>query len=169
MLKKLLGTSNDWTLTVIRGILGSIMFLHGTQKMFGWFGGYGFNGTMGYFTQTLGIPAIFGFLAIVAEFFGGLALVFGLVGRLAAMGIMTNMIVATLMVHVPNGLFMNWFGNQRGEGFEYHIFVVLLGALIVARGSGPLSVDRLLTKDGSVRAPHSFLSDTRRAVSPSTF
>src|SRR5262249_9159430 len=129
MLRKLLGTSNDWTLTLVRVILGSIMFLHGTQKMFGWFGGYGFEARMGYFTHTLGIPPIFGFLAIVAEFFGGLALVFGLLGRVAALGIMTNMTVAALMVHVPNGLFMNWFGNQKGEGFEYHIFAVLLGTL----------------------------------------
>lgn len=147
MLKRILRTSNDWTITLVRGILGVIMFAHGAQKMLGWFGGYGFAGTMGYFTQSLGIPPVFGFIAIAAEFFGGLALILGLLGRVAALGIITNMIVATAMVHLPNGLFMNWFGNQKGEGFEYHIVAVVLGTLIVVKGSGPLSIDRLFTKD----------------------
>jgi len=74
MFRKLLTTSDDWTLTLLRLVLGVVFFAHGAQKMLGWFGGYGFSGTMGYFTHG-GIPAPLAFLAIAAEFFGGIGLV----------------------------------------------------------------------------------------------
>src|SRR5215467_9013016 len=113
MFRKLLSTSNDPSLTLVRLTLGVVFFAHGAQKMLGWFGGYGFHGTMGFFTQQMGIPAPFAFLAICAEFFGGLGLIVGLLTRVAAFGIMCNMVVAVLTVHHVNGLFMNWTGQQK--------------------------------------------------------
>jgi len=146
MWQKLVGTSNDLTLTILRLILGIVMFLHGSQKMLGWLGGGGFSNTMHFFTGMLHIPAPFAFLAICAEFFGGLGLIVGLLTRVAAFGIMMNMIVAVSIVHFQNGVFMNWYGNQKGEGFEYHLLAIAICIAILARGAGALSVDRALTK-----------------------
>ncbi len=143
-MRKLFSTPNDLTLTVVRLVLGIVFFAHGAQKMLGWFGGYGFHGTMGFFTQQMGIPAPLAFLAICAEFFGGLGLIFGLLTRIAAFGIIVNMLVAIITVHHVNGLFMNWFGNQKGEGYEYHLLAIALGLVLLIKGAGALSLDRLL-------------------------
>lgn len=143
-MRKLLATSNDFTLTLMRLVLGVVFFAHGAQKMLGWFGGYGFHGTMGFFTHS-GIPAPLAFLAICAEFFGGLGLIVGLLSRIAAFGIVVNMLVAVATVHAANGFFMNWFGNQKGEGFEYHLLAIALGLAIMIKGAGALSLDRLLS------------------------
>ncbi len=145
-MRKLLSTSNDFTLTVVRLIMGIVFFAHGAQKMLGWFGGYGFHGTMGFFTQQMGIPAPLAFLAICAEFFGGLGLIFGLLTRIAAFGIMVNMLVAIMTVHRFNGLFMNWYGNQKGEGYEYHLLALALGLVLLIKGAGAFSLDRLLSR-----------------------
>jgi putative oxidoreductase len=147
MFHRIASTTNDYAITVLRLVLGCVFFAHGAQKMLGWFGGYGFSGTMGFFTHQMGIPAPFAFLAICAEFFGGLGLILGLLGRIAAFGIMCNMLVAIVMVHGANGLFMNWAGNQKGEGFEYHLLAIAIGLLIIIKGSGALSVDRFLTEE----------------------
>jgi putative oxidoreductase len=144
MFRKLLATSNDWTLTLLRLVLGVIFFAHGAQKTLGWFGGYGFSGTMGFFTNMMHIPAPLAFLAICAEFLGGIGLILGALGRIAAFGIACNMLVAVLMVHSHFGLFMNWSGQQKGEGIEYHLFVLAIAITLMARGSGALSVDRAL-------------------------
>src|ERR1700745_2250842 len=145
MLRKLTATENDVDLAILRLVLGIVFFAHGAQKMLGWFGGYGFTGTMGFFTGMMHIPAVFAFLAIAAEFLGGLGLILGLLTRVAAFGIFCNMIVAVAMVHQQFGFFMNWTGGQKGEGYEYHL--VLLAALVVLmiRGAGAASVDRLLS------------------------
>jgi putative oxidoreductase len=145
MFRKLLATSDDWTLTLLRLVMGVIFFAHGAQKTFGWFGGYGFSGTMGFFTQMMHIPAPFAFLAICAEFLGGVGLILGALGRVAAFGIACNMVVAILMVHHNFGLFMNWSGQQKGEGFEYHLLAIAIAVVLMARGSGAFSVDRALT------------------------
>lgn len=142
MFRKLAATQNDFTLTILRLTMGVVFFAHGAQKMLGWFGGFGFKGTMGFFTQQMHIPAPLALLAIFAEFFGGIGLILGFLGRIAAFGISVNMCVAILMVHLPNGLFMNWYGNQKGEGFEYHLLAIAIGLAIMAKGSGALSVDR---------------------------
>jgi putative oxidoreductase len=146
MFRRILNTSNDYALTIIRLGLGVVFFAHGTQKMLGWFGGPGFSATMGMFTHKLGIPAPFAFLAILAEFGGGIGLILGLLGRIAAFGILCNMTVAVLMIHRHIGFFMNWFGTQRGEGYEFHLLAIALGLAIVIKGSGALSIDRLLTR-----------------------
>jgi len=142
MIERLIRTEDDRGALVARVALGVVMFPHGAQKVLGWFGGNGFSGTMQYFTDGMGIPWIFAFLAIAAEFFGSLGLIAGLFTRLAALGIAANMLVATLMVHGRYGFFMNWFGNQQGEGFEYHLLAIGLGLALVIRGGGALSLDR---------------------------
>ena len=144
-MRKLLSTSNDLTLTMLRLVLGVVFFAHGAQKMLGWFGGYGFKGTMGFFTQMMHIPAPFAFLAICAEFFGGLGLIFGLLTRVAAFGITVNMLVAIAKVHAANGFFMNWNGTQKGEGFEFHLLVLAVTVFLMIRGAGGFSLDRALT------------------------
>ena len=144
MFHKLFSTSNDYTLTIVRLVLGLTFFMHGAQKMLGWFGGYGFHGSMGFFTQQLGIPAPLAFLAICAEFFGGLGLLVGLLSRIAALGIIVNMLVAIATVHHVNGFFMNWTGQQKGEGFEYHLLAIALAIVVVIKGSGAVSIDRAI-------------------------
>ena len=148
MFRKLLTTTDDWTLALLRLGFGVVFFAHGAQKMLGWFGGYGFSATMGYFTHS-GIPAPLAFLAIAAEFFGGLGLMVGLLSRVAAFGIIVNMVVAVLTVHLPFGFFMNWSGAQKGEGFEYHILAIALGIAFLVKGGGAASVDRALSSTKS--------------------
>jgi putative oxidoreductase len=145
MFRKLLATSNDWTLTVLRLVMGVTFFMHGAQKMLGWFGGYGFSGTMGFFTNMMHIPAPFAVLAILAEFLGGIGLIVGALTRVAAFGIATNMLVAVLMVHAQVGFFMNWTGQQKGEGFEYHLLALAIAIVLMARGGGAFSGDRALS------------------------
>ncbi|MFO0751879.1 MAG: DoxX family protein, partial [Thermodesulfovibrionales bacterium] len=129
--------------------LGIVFFPHGAQKVLGWFGGGGFSGTMGFFTGTLGIPAVFALLAILSEFLGSLGLLTGFLTRIAAFGIACNMVVAVFMLHLQNGFFMNWFGNQKGEGFEYHLLVVAITIVLMIRGGGRWSVDGLLAGGAS--------------------
>ena len=145
MLKRLFQTPDDKAMTAIRLVLGLVFFVHGSQKMLGWFGGYGFKATMGFFTQGMHIPAVLAFLAIAAEFFGGLGLILGLLTRVAAFGITVNMLVAIFMVHLPNGLFMNWGGQQKGEGIEYHLLVVAITVALMMRGAGAFSIDRAIS------------------------
>jgi len=145
MIRKLTATSNDGAITILRLVLGLVFFAHGAQKMLGWFGGYGFSGTMAFFTGMMHIPAPFAFLAIAAEFFGGLGLIFGFLTRIAAFGISVNMLVAILMVHHQFGFFMNWTGAQKGEGYEYHLLVLAIATFLMIRGAGAASIDRMLS------------------------
>ena len=144
MLRKLIATDDDAATTVLRLVTGIVFFAHGAQKMLGWFGGYGFTGTRGFFTGMLHIPAIFAFLAIAAEFFGGIGLILGLFTRVAAFGIFCNMLVAVAMVHRQFGFFMNWAGTQKGEGFEFHLLAMAITVFLMIRGAGAASIDRLL-------------------------
>jgi len=146
MLNKIIQTNGDASTLILRVLLGIVFLPHGLQKVFGLFGGYGYTGTMGFFTGTLGIPALFAFLAIAAEFFGSLGLIAGLFTRIAALGVGVTISVAALMLHVQNGFFMNWFSNQKGEGFEYHILVAAIAAALVIRGGGKWSLDRLIVR-----------------------
>jgi putative oxidoreductase len=131
--------------------LGLVMFPHGAQKALGWFGGYGFSGTMNFFTQQMHIPAPLAFLAIAAEFAGSIGLIVGCFSRVAAFGIATNMVVAILTVHQANGFFMNWFGNQKGEGYEYHLLAIGLALIVIIHGAGALSLDRLIGGRGAAK------------------
>ena len=143
MLQRILETDNSTSSLILRLALGIVMFPHGAQKLLGWFGGYGFSGTIGFFTETLGIPALFAFLVIIAEFFGALALIVGLLTRIAALGVGVVMAVAATL-HVSNGFFMNWTGQQQGEGYEYHLLALGIAVAIVLNGAGRCSVDRAL-------------------------
>ena len=131
---------------VLRIFLVMVFFPHGAQKVFGWWGGGGFSGTMQSFTQNMNIPAPFAFLAILAEFGGSICLLLGLLTRLSAFGIFSVMLVATLMVHLDHGFFMNWQGNQKGEGFEYHLLAMAIALALMISGGGKWSLDNLIGK-----------------------
>lgn len=146
MFKRMLHTDNDYAALVMRLALGIVMFPHGAQKVLGWFGGYGFMGTMGFFTDTVGLPWILALLVILAEFLGSIGLIVGALTRLAAFGIGSVMVGAILLVHLPNGFFMNWSGNQAGEGFEYHLLAIGLALALILKGGGAWSFDRIVTR-----------------------
>ena len=142
---QLLFKTNDSSAPLIaRLLLGLVMFPHGAQKMPGWFGGHGFTGTINFFTGTMHIPAAFAFLAIMAEFAGSLGLIAGLFSRVAAFGIASVMTVAILTSHATNGFFMNWHGNQKGEGFEYHLLALGLALIALIHGGGKASLDAVM-------------------------
>lgn len=145
MKNRLFATPNDLALTIARIILGIVFFAHGAQKMLGWFGGSGFSATMQGFT-SMGFPSVLAFLVIFIEFFGALALIFGLLARPAALGIVALMLGAIAMVHLRFGFFMNWYGKQPGEGFEFHLLAIALAIVILIRGAGALSVDRAIAR-----------------------
>jgi putative oxidoreductase len=151
MLRRLIETRNEWAPAVARLVLGLVMLPHGLQKLFGMFGGPGWSGAIGFLTGGLHVPYPFAVLAILAETAGALALILGFLGRVGAFGVMVNMLVATFMVHWPNGFFMNWGGNQKGEGFEYHILAIGLAIIVMIAGSGAASVDLALTRRGPGR------------------
>ena len=153
MMRKVFAMDNSTTTTILRLVLGVVFFAHGAQKMLGWFGGFGFSATMAMFTDMMHIPAPLAFLAIAAEFFGGLGLILGFLARIAAFGIGMNMLVAIVTVHSAFGLFMNWTGAQQGEGFEFHLLVLAIVAFLMIRGAGALSVDRALTLAQNLRKP----------------
>ena len=153
MIRRLFATDDNTATAILRLVLGIVFFAHGAQKMLGWFGGYGFYGTMGFFTGTMHIPAMFAFLAIAAEFFGGLGLILGFLTRIAAFGIAVNMVVAIATVHGAFGFFMNWSGAQKGEGFEYHLLVLAMTAFLMLRGAGALSVDRAIATASPAAQP----------------
>ncbi len=144
-MKALFQTHRDYLLTFLRLVLGVTFLAHGSQKVFGWFGGFGFTNTMHYF-EHLGIPAAFAFLAIAAEFAGGLGLIFGFLSRIAAFGIGVEMVVAIAKFHAANGFFMNWTGTQKGEGFEYHLLTLALIIAILVRGAGAVSIDSWIAR-----------------------
>jgi putative oxidoreductase len=144
-LQLLVKTDNSFAPLIARLTLGIVMFPHGAQKALGWFGGYGFSGTMNFFTQSMHIPAPLAFLAIAAEFAGSIGLIVGCLSRVAALGIATNMVVAIATVHAANGFFMNWFGTQKGEGFEYHLLAIGLALIVIVHGAGAASLDTLIS------------------------
>lgn len=158
MIRRLYATDDSLTTAILRLTLGAVFFVHGAQKMLGWFGGFGFHGTMGFFTEIMHFPAPLALFAIAAEFFGGIGLMFGLLTRIAALGIGVNMVVAILTVHRAFGFFMNWTGTQKGEGFEFHLLVLAIVGYLMIRGAGAFSVDRLLTVVGFSRRTESQLA-----------
>ncbi len=144
--------------------LGLSLLPHGAQKLFGWFGGGGVTQTIGYFDTALGIPAFLTVLVIAAESFGALGLVLGFASRIAAFGAAAVMVGAVTLVHAPNGFFMNWNGAQAGEGFEYHLLAIGLALVVMLKGSGAWSIDRLLTKSVADRASEGGESERRLAA-----
>ena len=146
MLRKLLQTDDDISMLLLRLFLALVFFPHGMQKVFGWFGGSGFNATMEMFTSAAGIPAVLAFLAIMAESLGVVALFTGFLTRIAALGIAVNMTVCALGNHLKNGFFMNWMGTQKGEGYEYHLLAIAISAALIISGGGKWSIDGLISR-----------------------
>ncbi|ALA56454.1 DoxX family protein [Nitrospira moscoviensis] len=140
-MRRFFETDERWAGLILRVTLGIVMFPHGAQKMLGWFGGFGFGGTMGYFTEKLGLPWIIAVLVIVGEFFGSLGLIAGFLTRLNAASLIVIMLGAITMAHWPHGFFMNWSGQQQGEGYEYHLLVIGIAAALLLTGAGRWSVD----------------------------
>jgi putative oxidoreductase len=130
--RTILATGVDWGLLIVRLVLGIVFVMHGWPKVIGW------SHTMAMMTHT-GIPAPFVALDIITEFFGGLALIFGVLARLASAGLIVVMLVAIFKVHLANGFFMNWYGNQKGEGIEYHLLVIAMALLVILAGPGRLA------------------------------
>ena len=146
-MKYLFQTNDNFSYWVPRVILGCVFLPHGAQKLFGWFGGFGFTNTMTYFTQTAGLPWIIAFLIVMGESLGSLGLILGFFTRLSALGLICIMVGAIITVHIPNGFFMNWFGKQAGEGFEYHLLVIGMSIPLLISGGGKYSVDLLINKN----------------------
>ncbi len=144
-MKMLFGTDDGWSGLILRLTLGLVMWPHGAQKLLGWYGGFGFSGTMGFFTEQMHFPWIVAFLVIIGESFGSLALLAGFLTRFAAASIGVIMLGAISMVHWPHGFFMNWFGKQQGEGYEYHLLVIGISIALLITGGGKWSLDRLIS------------------------
>ena len=158
MLRTLISTKADPGTLAARFVLGAIMIPHGLQHALGLLGGYGFGGTLGWMTKTLGFPAPLAAIAIATELVAPFALIIGLGGRLASLGIV-GIMAGAITTHAPNGFFMNWFGTlpAGAEGFEYHLLAIGLGTVVALNGSGALSVDRWLSE----RGPGTSLADFR--------
>lgn len=143
-MKALFQTTEDWTGLILRLTLGLVMFPHGAQKLLGWYGGSGFSGTMGFFTEFMHLPWIIGFLVIIGEFFGSLGLLAGFLTRFTAASLSVIMLGAIVTSHLPYGFFMNWFGKQQGEGYEYHLLAIGIGLALMVTGGGRWSLDRAI-------------------------
>jgi putative oxidoreductase len=139
-------TDNSWVGLILRVGLGVVIFAHGAQKLFGWFGGNGFEGTMGFFTQNMGLPWLVAFLVIIGESFGSLGLIAGFFTRFTAASFIVIMIGAIATVHWPQGFFMNWVGQQQGEGFEYHLLVIAMSVALVIIGGGKWALDGVIAR-----------------------
>lgn len=130
-----------------RVALGGVMLPHALQKAFGWLGGHGFDGTVGFMTSKLGLPLPLTVAAIASELVGAVLLISGTFARLGALLIATIMTVAVFAVHVPHGFVMNWYGTQAGEGFEYHLLALGLALVTFVCGGGKWSVDARLAAE----------------------
>lgn len=146
MLQKIIKTNNSKAASILRVALGLVLFPHGAQKLLGWFGGFGFTGTMNYFTGTLHLPWIIALLVILIEFFAALMLITGTATRVAALLIIINFIGVILTAHLNNGFFINWLGNQKGEGYEYHLLIIGMAASLLISGAGTFSVDSMMSR-----------------------
>ena len=145
-MKAFFQTDDGWTGLILRLTLGLVMLPHGAQKLLGMFGGFGFDGTLGFFTEKMGIPWIIAFLIIMGESFGSLGLLVGFLTRFSAASIGVIMLGAITLVHWPNGFFMNWFGKQAGEGYEYHLLVLGIAITLTIIGAGRWSVDQQIAQ-----------------------
>ncbi len=145
-MKAFFATDDGWAGLILRLTMGLVMFPHGAQKLLGWLGGFGFSGTMGFFTGTMHLPWIIAFLVIMGEFFGSLALIAGFFSRFVAASFVIIMVGAIATSHLPHGFFMNWSGQQQGEGYEYHLLVIGMSLALMLTGAGRWSVDRMVAQ-----------------------
>ena len=139
-------TDDSWAGLILRVVLGGVIFAHGAQKLLGWYGGFGFEGTMGFFTQKMGLPWLVAFLVIIGESIGSVGLLAGFLTRFTAASFIVIMLGAIMTVHLPQGFFMNWFGQQTGEGFEYHLLVIGMSLALLVIGGGKWSLDSVIAR-----------------------
>jgi putative oxidoreductase len=149
MFKALLKTSASPALLVIRLALGIVIFAHGAQKVLGWFGGAGYAQTVEIFTKKLMFPEWIVLLLMTIEFLGSLGLIMGLLTRLSALGIGIAMTACANLYHAQNGFFMNWYGQQQGEGIEYHILVLGMCLALLVQGGGSWAADSVIFRGRS--------------------
>ena len=151
-MKNLLATNqNNWAALIARLALGITLFPHGAQKLFGWFGGYGFEGTMGFLTGQAGLPYVVALLVILIESIAALMVIAGFLTRIAAFGIFGMFAIIMFKFHTANGFFMNWTGTQKGEGIEYFIMLLCLALILIIAGGGKASVDAVLTRNKNLK------------------
>ena len=139
-------TDDSWAGLILRVVLGGVIFAHGAQKLLGWYGGSGFEGTMGFFTQKMGLPWLIAFLVIIGESIGSLGLLAGLFTRFTAASFIVIMLGEMITVHLPQGFFMNWFGQQTGEGFEFHLLVIGMSLALLVVGGGKWALDGVIAR-----------------------
>lgn len=147
MIRDLLKTGDNTAALVLRLTLGCVMFAHGAQKVLGWFGGPGVEKTLHMFSTSMGFPPPLTLLVMATEFLGSIALIAGFFTRVSALAIAVNLGTCAYMNHLKNGFFMNWSGQQKGEGFEFHILVIGIALSLMISGGGVFSFDRALTKE----------------------
>lgn len=145
MKKKLFHTSTEWTPTILRTVLGLVIAAHGAQKLLGWFGGFGFQASMNYFTETMQFPTIMGIAIILLESVGAVALILGLGTRILS-ALFIGLAIGILFIHIPNGFFMNWFNNHSGEGYEFFLLWIAMATTLVITGGGRYSIDQKLAE-----------------------
>src|SRR5258707_7937888 len=162
MLTWMLRTDGDWVITIVRIVVGVVFFAQGAQKAWGGLGGTGLQSTMRVFREQLQIPTPLALLSVAAEFLGGLGLIVGFLSRIAALGIATVMIVALIAVHGKFGFFMNWYGEKKGHGIEYHILVLALALTVMIKGAGAFSLDQFLYQHVSTQNGVSLGAGTER-------
>ncbi|MBS0030405.1 ester cyclase [Chitinophaga sp. 22321] len=153
MKQQIFSTRNDWTGLILRLTLGLILFPHGAQKVFGWFGGPGFTNEMAFFTDTLHLPWLIAFLVIAIEFVGALSLIIGFASRIWSIAMICLFTGIIFTAHAEHGFFMNWFGTQKGEGYEYHLLVIGLSLALLVNGSGRYAIDNSLIKPAKMPLP----------------
>ena len=136
----------SYSSAVLRLVLALVIFPHGAQKMLGWFGGFGFEGTMNYFTGTVGLPYALGVLVILIEFCGPILLILGSFTRVTAAA--TFFLFGGILItsHLDNGFFMNWFGNQPGEGYEFDLLVLAMSLALTIQGPGKITITKFSRK-----------------------
>ena len=146
LVQQLFKTNPNIGFSISRLTLGVVIFPHGAQKLLGLFGGYGYSATMELFTAQMGLPSLVAFSVIMVEFFGSISLITGFLSRFWALSLIGMFIGIIFTTQLEYGFFMNWFGNQAGEGYEYSLLVIGLAMAIVINGSGKYSIDSLIFK-----------------------
>ncbi len=146
LVQKLLTTNPNIGFSIARLTLGLVIFPHGAQKLLGLFGGYGFSATMESFTTQMGLPSIIAFSVIMIEFLGSISLILGIFSRIWALSLACMFLGIIFTTQLEHGFFMNWFGNQAGEGYEYSLLIIGLALTVVVNGSGKWSMDTLILK-----------------------
>ena len=146
MINRILNTESNWGALIARLTLGIVLFPHGAQKMLGLFGGFGFAGTMDAFTNQMHLPWVIAFAVIIIEFIGSIFLILGLASRLWSLAIAGLFMGIIFTTHWEHGFFMNWFGNQAGEGYEYALLIIGIAVAILINGSGKYALDILIIK-----------------------